>query len=172
MSPRDEYRSGTVDSPIGDITVVMADDAVVAVRVGDPAIAHEQLAREHAVVAADDDAVSALVGPQLDDYFAGALQEFDLPLDWRFVTGFAREALQTVCEIPYGETAGYGEIAARAGRPRAARAVGSACRRTPFSVIVPVHRVVRSDGSIGDYGGSEHIKAFLLDLERGPSFGA
>ena len=69
-------------------------------------------------------------------------------------------------EIPYGETAGYGEVAAHAGSPRAARAVGTACATTPFSIVVPVHRVVRADGSIGEYGGHPEDKAFLLDLER------
>nr|WP_205827308.1 MGMT family protein [Microbacterium excoecariae] len=80
-------------------------------------------------------------------------------------TGFAAEALRLVAEIPYGETASYGEIAARAGRPRAARAVGTACRFTPITLVVPAHRVIRSDGSVGEYAGREDVKRFLLDLE-------
>lgn len=115
---------------------------------------------------ADDDAVAAEAGRQLDEYFAGERREFDLPLDWRLVRGFTRDALEAVRAIPYGETAGYGEVAAAAGSPRAARAVGTACATTPFSIVVPVHRVVRADGSIGEYGGHPEDKVFLLDLER------
>jgi methylated-DNA-[protein]-cysteine S-methyltransferase len=115
---------------------------------------------------ADDDAVAGVAAQQLDEYFAGERQQFDLPLDWRLVRGFTRAALEAVRGIPYGETAGYGEVAATAGSPRAARAVGTACATTPFSIVVPVHRVVRADGSIGEYGGHPEDKAFLLDLER------
>ncbi|WP_203581157.1 methylated-DNA--[protein]-cysteine S-methyltransferase [Microbacterium hibisci] len=117
--------------------------------------------------AASDD-VFAAAAAQLDEYFAGDRREFDLPLDWRLVRGFTRDALGAVRDIPYGETAGYGEVAIAAGSPRAARAVGTACATTPFSVVVPVHRVVRSDGSLGEYGGRPEVKRFLLDLEQGP----
>ena len=102
---------------------------------------------------------------QLDEYFEGSRRGFDVELDWRLVRGFTREALQSVREIPYGEVASYGEVAAMAGRDRAARAVGTACATTPWSIVVPVHRVVRSDGSIGEYGGHPEVKRFLLDLE-------
>lgn len=113
----------------------------------------------------DDDPVAAETARQLDEYFSGARHEFDLALDWRLVRGFTRAALEAVCTIPYGETAGYGEVAIMAGSPRAARAVGTACANTPFSIVVPVHRVVRADGSIGEYGGHPEDKHFLLDLE-------
>ena len=76
------------------------------------------------------------------------------------------EVWDALTEIPYGETAGYGEVAITAGSPGAARAVGTACATTPFSIIVPVHRVVRSDGSLGEYGGHPEVKRYLLDLER------
>lgn len=113
----------------------------------------------------DDDPVAVETARQLDEYFTGARHEFDLPLDWRLVRGFTRAALDAVCRIPYGETAGYGEVAITAGSPRAARAVGTACANTPFSIVVPVHRVVRADGSIGEYGGHPQDKRFLLELE-------
>ncbi|MEJ1923140.1 MGMT family protein [Microbacterium sp. KHB019] len=86
--------------------------------------------------------------------------------DWRLVDGFHRTALQTIAAIPWGETMSYGEVAVVAGSPGAARAVGTACRITPFSIIVPVHRVVRSDGSPGQYGAYPEHKRYLLDLER------
>ena len=103
---------------------------------------------------------------QLDEYFAGALRVFTVPLVWRHVHGFAADALRAVVDVPYGETAAYGEVAIMAGRPRAARAVGTACARSPWSIIVPVHRVVRADGSIGPYGSNPETKRFLIDLER------
>ncbi|MDQ1131188.1 methylated-DNA--[protein]-cysteine S-methyltransferase [Microbacterium sp. SORGH_AS_0888] len=83
------------------------------------------------------------------------------------MTGFTRAALQAVRTIPYGQTASYAEVAALAGSPGAHRAVGSACAKTPFSIVVPAHRVVRADGSIGEYGGHPEVKRYLLDLEAG-----
>lgn len=103
---------------------------------------------------------------QLDAYFAGTLRTFSVPLDWSGLHGFSADALRAVTEIPYGETAAYGEVAIMAGRPRAARAVGTACARSPWSVIVPVHRVVRADGTIGPYGNNPEAKRFLVTLEQ------
>ncbi|QEV99457.1 methylated-DNA--[protein]-cysteine S-methyltransferase [Microbacterium caowuchunii] len=113
----------------------------------------------------DDDAADDAAA-QLDEYFDGARQDFDLDIDLSLATGFTRRALEAVLRIPYGETAGYGEVAAAAGSPRAHRAVGTACRLTPISIVVPVHRVVRADGSIGEYGGRPEMKRFLVELER------
>lgn len=105
------------------------------------------------------------VARELHEYFAGTRRSFDVPLDLRMTNGIARRALDAIGTIPYAETASYGEVAALAGSPRAARAVGTACATTPISVVVPVHRVVRADGSIGEYGGRPDVKRFLLDLE-------
>ncbi|WP_309129572.1 methylated-DNA--[protein]-cysteine S-methyltransferase [Microbacterium sp.] len=104
-------------------------------------------------------------------YFDGQPIRFDddMPFDWRLTDGFSRAALQAVCEIPWGETMSYGEVAIVAGSIGAARAVGTACRLTPFSVVVPVHRVIRSDGTPGHYGAHPERKRFLLDLERDAS---
>lgn len=100
-------------------------------------------------------------------YFDGDQVRFSdhLRFDWRLAEGFALNALQTISTIEWGETMSYGEVAVLAGHPGAARAVGTACRLTPFSIIVPVHRVVRSDGSAGHYGAHPERKRFLLDLE-------
>ena len=125
---------------------------------------------EPAQAAADDDTTAGVTlreaARQLDDYFAGVRQSFDVPLDWRLVHGFAAEALRAVIDIPYGETAAYGEVAILAGSPGAARAVGTACANTPWSIIVPVHRVVRADGSLGRYGNNPDAKRFLVSLEQ------
>ncbi|MDY0910910.1 methylated-DNA--[protein]-cysteine S-methyltransferase [Microbacterium sp. CFBP9034] len=157
-------------SPIGDILIVTTDDGIVTLHPFDGPLGAEleRVARAlHAVAEHDGaDAAADAAATQLDEYFDGERRRFDLPLDWRLVRGFTRAALEAVCDIPYGETAGYGEVAIAAGSPRAARAVGTACATTPFSIVVPVHRVVRADGSLGEYGGRPEMKQYLIDLER------
>ncbi len=154
-------------TPIGEALIVVSETGLVSLDVldgpHDDALASVSIAL-HAVPE-EDAAATAHVALQLDEYFAGIRTGFDVPLDWRLVDGFVRAALQAVCDIPYGETASYAEIAIAAGSPGAHRAVGSACARTPTSIIVPAHRVVRADGSIGEYGGHPERKRFLLDLE-------
>ncbi|MFF2634347.1 methylated-DNA--[protein]-cysteine S-methyltransferase [Microbacterium sp. NPDC058021] len=154
-------------TPIGRALVVVSDEGLVALHILDGPH-DDELAEVSAALreVPDHDADATVhVTAQLDEYFAGRRRRFDVPLDWRLVEGFTREALQAVCEIPYAQTASYGEVAIAAQRPRAHRAVGTACARTPISIVVPAHRVVRADGSIGEYGGRPEIKRFLLDLE-------
>jgi methylated-DNA-[protein]-cysteine S-methyltransferase len=86
-------------------------------------------------------------------------------VDWQLSHGFRRRVLRELPRIPYGETLTYSEIAARAGNPRAQRAAGSACGSNPVPLVVPCHRVVRTGGQIGNYGGGPEMKEFLLELE-------
>jgi methylated-DNA-[protein]-cysteine S-methyltransferase len=102
---------------------------------------------------------------EIDEYFAGLRREFDLPLDLSLSTGFRRMVLSYLPGIAYGHTASYAAVAAAAGSPRAVRAVGTACATNPLPVVVPCHRVVRSDGSFGGYLGGPAAKRLLLDLE-------
>lgn len=102
---------------------------------------------------------------QLDEYFEGARSSFDLPLDLRLATGFRRDVITHLPDIAYGHTASYAEVAAAAGSPRAVRAVGTACAKNPLPVVIPCHRVVRSDGGIGQYAGGVDAKRILLSLE-------
>jgi methylated-DNA-[protein]-cysteine S-methyltransferase len=102
---------------------------------------------------------------ELEEYFAGRRRAFDLPLDWRLSAGFRRTVLSHLPEIGYGHTASYATIAQLAGNPKAVRAVGSACATNPMPVVVPCHRVVRSDGSMGGYLGGADAKRTLLTLE-------
>ena len=102
---------------------------------------------------------------QLDEYFAGSRRAFDLPVDLRLAHGFRRDVLDHLLAIPYGRTESYAEVARAAGNPKAVRAVGSACAHNPVPVVVPCHRVVRSDGSIGQYLGGTETKVWLLALE-------
>lgn len=155
---------------LGDVLLGFADHRLVMSRLlhDDLEPSLEMFSRSVAAQV-DVDAPADEARRQLDEYFQGEREAFDLELDWRLTRGFARAALQAVREIPYGQTAGYGEVAILAGSPRAARAVGTACAATPLSIVVPVHRVIRADGSIGEYGGHPEVKRFLLDLERTPA---
>jgi methylated-DNA-[protein]-cysteine S-methyltransferase len=103
---------------------------------------------------------------QVEEYFAGRRRAFELPLDLRLVSGFRRDVVRHLREIGFGRTESYAEVAAAAGRPAAVRAVGTACGRNPLPVVVPCHRVVRSDGSSGGYLGGPEAKRLLLSLER------
>lgn len=102
---------------------------------------------------------------QLDEYFAGRRIEFDLPFTLAG-TEFQRRVWAALCEIPYGETISYGELANRLDRPTASRAVGLANGKNPIGIIVPCHRVVGSAGDLTGYGGGLTRKQFLLDFER------
>ncbi len=102
---------------------------------------------------------------QLEDYFDGKRTEFDVPLRLAG-TPFQRRVWAALAEIPYGETASYGQLAGRIGQPTAARAVGLANGRNPVAIIVPCHRVVGSDGSLTGYGGGLERKQYLLAFER------
>ena len=102
---------------------------------------------------------------ELDLYFDGRLREFDLPLDWQLTTGFRRKVLRATARIPYGQTRNYTEMAQRAGNERAQRAAGSALGSNPIPIVVPCHRVLRTGGALGGYGGGLELKQALLELE-------
>lgn len=161
------YRYSVTRTPIGAAVAVFTPaDALVALGTAeDPLWVVESVAHElRGSLEATGDDVAGL-GSQLGEYFAGERRAFDVDIDWSLTEGFARDALQCVTEIPYGETASYGEIAELAGRPRAHRAVGTACRYTPLTIVVPVHRVILASGALGGFSGNEEVKRFLLDLE-------
>jgi methylated-DNA-[protein]-cysteine S-methyltransferase len=158
----------THDTPVGTLLLVASEAGLV--RVAYPGEGHD------AVLAALAEKISPRVlraparldpaARQLDDYFAGTRRAFDLPLDWRLSAGFRRSVLhQLRVAVGYGTTASYAAVAALAGSPKAVRAVGTACATNPLPVVVPCHRVVRSDGSMGGYLGGPDAKRALLDLE-------
>ncbi|MFS0854617.1 methylated-DNA--[protein]-cysteine S-methyltransferase [Microbacterium sp. 179-I 3D4 NHS] len=168
------FRYDFAPTPFGDALAVFSDDGLVRFDLSeadDPSVPWllEGVARQLREVPESAPGAADELVPLLSDYFDGRPVRFDeeVRLDWRLVDGFPRAALQVICTIPWGQTLSYGEVAVLAGHPGAARAVGSACRLTPFSIIVPVHRVVRSDGSPGHYGAHPERKRFLLDLESG-----
>jgi methylated-DNA-[protein]-cysteine S-methyltransferase len=102
---------------------------------------------------------------ELDEYFDGRRRRFDLPLDWTLVGRFGRRVLSVASEIPYGGVLSYAEVAAEAGSPRGSRAAGNALGANPIPIVVPCHRVLRSGGALGGYGGGLERKQFLLELE-------
>ncbi len=153
-------------TPLGDVLALTSDAGLVGLEILEAPAGARLLAWTGMLGREPRPAeTEAAILRQLDEYFAGERTAFDVEIDWSLVSGFVRDALQAVCTIPYGETASYGEVAAMAGRLRAHRAVGTACARTPISIVVPAHRVVRADGSIGEYGGHPEHKRMLLDLE-------
>jgi methylated-DNA-[protein]-cysteine S-methyltransferase len=107
------------------------------------------------------------VARQLDEYFAGRRHSFDVALDWSLSRGFRRTVLEHLnTDISYGATASYAVLARLSGSPKAVRAVGTACATNPIPIVVPCHRVIRSDGAVGAYRGGPGAKRMLLDLER------
>ena len=105
------------------------------------------------------------VATELDEYFSGRRRRFDVPVDLVWLTAFATMSSSSLRTIPFGTTASYADIARAAGSARAVRATGTACATNPVPVIVPCHRVVRADGSIGNYRGGTEAKRWLLELE-------
>lgn len=159
----------TVPSPIGDLLVAATPDGVV--RLAFATEDHDEVLDRLAttvgprVLRADDDRVLGAAARQLEEYFTGRRRDFDLPLDLRLSRGFRRTVLDHLRDVPYGATATYTALAAAAGSPRAVRAAASACATNPVPIVVPCHRVVRSDGSLGGYLGGLAVKTRLLDLE-------
>ena len=156
-----------VDSPLGPLLLAATPDGLVRV-----AFAGEGHDRVLAALA-HDVSPRVLHAPgrldaaarQLDEYFAGRRRAFDVAVDLRLAHGFRRGVLEHLRSIPYGDTESYAIVARAAGSPRAVRAAGSACASNPVPVVVPCHRVVRSDGSIGQYRGGIDAKRLLLALE-------
>jgi methylated-DNA-[protein]-cysteine S-methyltransferase len=159
---------GFHDAPQGPLLLAATEIGIV--RVALPGADHDEVL-EHLAAAVSPRVLHAphpaveQARRELDAYFAGRLRAFTVPLDRRLSSGFRRAALDAIAAIPYGATATYAEVAARAGNPRAVRAAGSACATNPIPLIVPCHRVLRSDGTVGGYGGGAEMKRALLDLE-------
>lgn len=156
------------DSPLGSILLGATTEGLV--RVGLPsededAVLDELARRVSArVLFAPRDAVTR-ARRQLDEYFEAQRHEFDVTLDWRLTAGFRREVLRATAQIPYGQTASYRQVATQAGSPAAVRAAGTALATNPLAILVPCHRVLRSDGTLGAYRGGPEAKAQLLGLE-------
>ena len=156
-----------VDSPVGSLLLAATDVGLVRVAYaveGHDAVL-QQLADRVSPRIMQSSARLDGVARQLDEYFASARKVFDAPLDWRLSAGFRSVVLHHLPEIAYGRTVSYAAVAELAGNPKAVRAVGTACATNPLPVVVPCHRVVRSDGAMGGYLGGVDAKRTLLALE-------
>ncbi|MGZ8666627.1 MAG: methylated-DNA--[protein]-cysteine S-methyltransferase [Solirubrobacterales bacterium] len=155
------------DSPFGPILLAATELGLVMVSLPgyEPDSALERLALQVSPRVVEAPARLDEARRELDLYFSGRLREFDLPLDWQLSTGFRRRVLRATARIPYGETRSYTEMARSAGNERAQRAAGSALGSNPIPIVVPCHRVLRSGGALGGYGGGLAMKEALLELE-------
>ena len=151
-----------LDSPIGPLTVVAEGEAIACLYMD----AHQYLPDTERFGPEDggDSIVLKEAGRQLAEYFAGERTDFDLPIAAQG-TPFQRRVWDALCEIPYGQTISYGELARRIGQPSASRAVGLANGKNPISIVVPCHRVIGSSGKLVGYGGGLERKQTLLALE-------
>ncbi|HVE94532.1 MAG TPA: methylated-DNA--[protein]-cysteine S-methyltransferase [Acidimicrobiales bacterium] len=154
-------RARTIESPIGPLTLAGDDRALTHL------LMHEQAHPPQQVGTWEpDNSIFPEVVDQLGAYFSGELTEFKVAM--RLVgTEFQQRVWRALCDIPYGETESYGELAARIGQPTASRAVGLANGRNPIALIVPCHRVIGASGTLVGYGGGLDRKHTLLALERG-----
>lgn len=158
----------TLDTPVGRLLLAATPEGLVKV-------AYQS--QDHDAVLAE---LAARVSPrvlhaparldaaarQLDEYFTAHRQRFDLPVDLQLAHGFRRTVLQHLVRVPYGDTISYAHLAARTGNTKAVRATGTACATNPLPLVIPCHRVVRSDGTAGAYVGGAATKQTLLHLEH------
>jgi methylated-DNA-[protein]-cysteine S-methyltransferase len=155
-----------VDSPVGALLVATTDRGLCRIVYdAEPEREEERLARTYGLRVLRSPRAVDDARRQLDEYFEGRLRRFELPVDLSAVGGFHRDVLRELAKVPFGQLTTYGTLAARAGRPRAARAVGTAMNRNPLPIVLPCHRVVGSTGKLVGYGGGLERKELLLRLE-------
>lgn len=159
------YRA--IDSPIGRLLLVATPQGIVRIAFEreDHDAVLERLASSISPRILRGTRRLDAAAAQLDDYFDGRRRQFELDLDLRLARGFRRTVLDHLCHLDYGTTATYSSIAAAAGNPSAVRAVGTACATNPLPIVIPCHRVVRRDGTIGEYLGGTETKRALLAME-------
>lgn len=157
----------TIDTPVGSLLLAATDEGLVRV-------AYERQGHDTAL-----EMLAAKLSPrilhapkrldaaarEIDEYFAGRRTAFDLPLDFSLSSGFRQLVQRHLSDIAYGHTETYRQVAETVGNPRAVRAVGSACATNPLPIVVPCHRVLRTDGTVGGYAGGADAKNTLLSLE-------
>jgi methylated-DNA-[protein]-cysteine S-methyltransferase len=158
------------DTPVGPLLVAVTEQGLCRISFDpEPDRELEGLARTFGVRVLRAPKPIDPVKRELDEYFEGRRHEFDLPVDLRGRSDFSLAVLKQLALVPYGEVTTYGSLAARSGRPRAARAVGTIMNRNPIPIVLPCHRVVGSTGSLVGYGGGLERKRELLDLEHAQS---
>lgn len=155
-----------VDSPVGALYVAASKQGVCRIAFDpEPEHALERLSRDFGLRVLRSPKPIDAVRRELDEYFEGRRRSFDLPLDVRLLAEFSRRILRELARVPYGEVVTYGELATRAARPGAARAVGIVMNRNPIPIVLPCHRVVGANGNLTGYAGGLERKEALLRLE-------
>ena len=156
-----DVRYDVTESPVGDLFLASTDRGLCRISYTVEG-QDEELARTYGVrvlrLPLDE------VRRELDEYFDGRRREFDLALDLR-VAPFHEAVLHELARVPYGRTDTYGSLAAKVGRPKAARAVGTVMNRNPIPIVLPCHRILGANGSLTGYAGGLHVKRALLELE-------
>ena len=156
------------DSPIGPLLVAATERGVCRISFDpDPESELEELAKAHGARVLRSSRPLERPRRELDEYFEGRRHDFDLPVDLGGLPAFQQLVLAELQRVPYGQVDTYGGLAARIGKPKAARAVGGALNRNPVPIVVPCHRIVGSSGSLVGYAGGLERKQLLLSLEGG-----
>jgi methylated-DNA-[protein]-cysteine S-methyltransferase len=155
----------TVESPVGPLLLASTRRGLVRLCFDADDAVLEDLGRRISprIVEAPD--FLEPVARELDEYFAGRRETFNAPVDWKLIGGFGERVLRATAAIPYGRVSTYAELARETGSPRAARAVGNALGANPIPIVIPCHRILRTGGALGGYGGGLERKQFLLALE-------
>jgi len=156
-----------LDSPFGPLLLATTPRGLVRLNLPayDPEETLEELAAKVSPRVLEAPAKLDEARRELELYFEGKLTEFELPIDWQLTGGFRGKVQRAIHRIPFGETRSYAELARSAGNERAVRAAGTACGTNPIPIVVPCHRVLRSGGALGNYGGGVPMKEALLKLE-------
>jgi methylated-DNA-[protein]-cysteine S-methyltransferase len=154
-----------VDSPIGPLAVANTPRGLVRLAFMPADAMAEELAVKLSPRVLRSPARLDEVRRELDEYFEGRRQKFDVPVDWSLSRGFFRRVLERTARIGYGHVGTYAQVAKEAGSPRAVRAAGNALGSNPVAIVVPCHRILRTGGELGGYGGGLERKEYLLRLE-------
>lgn len=155
----------TIDSPIGDLVLAATPKGLLRIGFDNETGVLQHLAEHVSPRILEYPSRFEQSRRELDEYFTGQREGFDMPLDRRLIAGFRREILTATAKIPYGGVSTYQEVARKAGRPKGARAAGQALGGNPIPVVIPCHRVLRTGGGMGGYAGGTDRKEFLLRLE-------
>ena len=158
-----------VDSPLGPLWIAIGPQGVLAIHYGSEPSRLElgRIVRAYGPGVLPDERRADPVARELDQYFAGKRRAFDVAVDLSPLTDFQRRILSATARVPYGEVTTYARVAARAGNERASRAAGAALGSNPIPIVVPCHRILASDGTLGGYSGGLDAKRRLLSMERG-----
>jgi methylated-DNA-[protein]-cysteine S-methyltransferase len=154
-----------LDSPIGPLAVAGTSRGLVRLAYMPADVMAEELATKLSPRVLRSPARLDDVRRELDEYFEGKRTDFDVPVDWSLSHGFFRRVLERTARIGYGHVGTYAQVAKEAGSPRAVRAAGNALGSNPVAIVVPCHRILRTSGGLGGYGGGLERKEFLLKLE-------